>query len=102
MQVIKHSEVPVNPNPHGIDARMIFGNEKLKIVVGTLQPGEFISPHSTEMDAVFYIVEGKGIFTLGEEQQEVEANSIIFSPANVDKGWFNNSDSVLRFLAIKH
>ena len=101
MKIIKHSEVPVNPNAHGVDARMMFGNDKIKVVIGTLQPGESIDKHPIDSDAIFYVVEGRGTFMLGDEEQEVIANTIIESPAFIPKGWKNNSDSILRFMAVK-
>jgi len=101
MNVIDYNKVESHPNPHGVDVRKLIANPKYNVIVGMLKPGEVIEKHSTDVDAIFYVLEGKGILMLGNEEREVTADMVIECPAHVEKGWRNESDSALRFLAVK-
>lgn len=88
-------------NPHGVEARKIYQNEYLLMVHLSLKPGDIVTRHAAPIDVCFLVLEGKGIVEIGEESKEVEANTLIESPANVDHGWRNESDDVLRILVLK-
>lgn len=63
----------------------------------TLKPGESLIKHLTPTDAAFFVLEGKGIVQIGEERKEVDANTLIESPANVLHCWSNESSENLSF-----
>ena len=88
-------------NPHGIEARKIHDNEKVQTVHITLQPGEKLIKHSTLVDVFFYVLEGAGTVEIGDDEKEVSVDDLIDSPANIPHGWFNNNNSILRFLVVK-
>jgi mannose-6-phosphate isomerase-like protein (cupin superfamily) len=46
-----------------------------------LLPGQTVTPHRhREIEEVYYIIEGRGVMTVGDEQREVAAGDAIFIP----------------------
>ncbi len=101
MKFFKWQDVEVKPNPHGVDARMLYDSEHVQLVHILLKPRERLKRHITPVDVVFFVLEGKGIVEIGDERQEVEAGTVIESPARIPHCWYNESDSVLRVLVVK-
>ncbi|MCK5353328.1 cupin domain-containing protein [bacterium] len=101
MKITKVSEAPVHQNPHGIDARKLYDTEHAQAVALTLQPGEQLKKHITPVDAIFFVLEGTGIVEVGDEKEEVSANTLIDSPAKIPHCWYNESDATLRVLVVK-
>jgi mannose-6-phosphate isomerase-like protein (cupin superfamily) len=88
-------------NPHNVDARNLLDSPDAKITIITLQPGESLRPHITPVDVAFYMLEGTGVVEIGDEKQEVKANTLVESPKDIKHCWYNQSSSVLRFMVIK-
>ena len=101
MKIMKVSDAPAHQNPHGIDARKLYDTEHAMAVVLNLQPGERLKKHITPVDAIFFVLEGTGIVEVGDEKEEVGANTLIDSPAKIPHCWYNESDAVLRVLVVK-
>ena len=101
MKITKVADAPVHQNPHGVDARKLYDTEHAQAVALTLQPGEQLKKHITPVDAIFFVLEGTGIVEVGDEKEEVSANTLIDSPAKIPHCWYNESDSVLRVLVVK-
>jgi len=99
MKVVDARSAPVSPNPHGVHASMIHDTEHVQAVHITLQPGEALKRHATPVDVFFYILEGRGIVEIGDEQQEVVADMLVERPARIPHRLRNDSDSVSWFLA---
>ena len=87
-----------------------FSSEKMKKVslfdtdnffcdVYCLQPGQFQKVHSHDgPDKVYYVLEGKGMVTVGSEERELVADEITLAPSGQDHGVKNNSDENLVLL----
>lgn len=101
MKITKVSEVPVQQNPHHVDARGIYSTPNAMAVVITLQPGEALKKHITPVDVFFYVLEGTGIIEIGEEIETVTENMLVESPARIPHRWSNESDQVFRVLVVK-
>ena len=101
MEIKKIFETEAFVNGHGVEARKFHQDEYMMMVHLTLKPGDTIAKHAAPLDVRFLVLEGKGIVEIGDESKEVEANTLIESPANCGHGWRNESDSVLRILVIK-
>jgi mannose-6-phosphate isomerase-like protein (cupin superfamily) len=101
MKTIKISEAEARKNPHNVDARKLYDSEHAMVTHIRLEPGEQLKRHITPVDAIFYVLEGKGIIEIGEEIQEVEKDTLIDSPAKIPHCWYNKSNKVLRVLVIK-
>ena len=101
MKVVEVKNVQIKPNPHGVDARSLSDTDNAQVSHITLQPGQFLKKHITPVDVVFYVLQGRGIVEIGDEQQEVGPDALIESPAKVPHRWTNQSKDILRFLVIK-
>ena len=101
MKVVQVKEVNSRPNPHGVDARMISDTTNAQVSHISLKPGESLKKHITPVDVVFYVLEGRGIVEIGEEQKEVGQDTLIESPAKIPHRWSNGSQELLRILVIK-
>ncbi|HJJ30222.1 MAG TPA: cupin domain-containing protein [Methanocorpusculum sp.] len=94
-------QTEISDTPHKVDVRKIHGSESTDIVVITLQPGESLKRHITQVDVLFYVLEGKGKVIIGDEETEVEKDSLIQSPRKVPHLLVNTSDKLFRFMVIK-
>ena len=99
--VTTHDETEPSVTPHKVDIRKVYGSESTDVVVITLQPGESLKRHITPVDVLFYILEGKGRVIIGDEELEVEKDSLIQSPRKVPHLLVNTSDKLFRFMVIK-
>ena len=64
----------------------ICGTKMFNIVLVCLETGQEIPPRKEPYDVCFYVIDGQGIFTVGDKTAELTAGSIIFAPANVARG----------------
>lgn len=101
MKVTKLGSVSVFKNPHEVEAKKIFENEKASVIHMALKHGQSLKKHTTPVDVFFYILEGKGIVEIGDEKQEVEKDTLIESPNGVPHLLTNTSEHVFRFLVVK-
>ena len=101
MKITRVSDAPAHQNPHGVDARKLYDSEHAQVVALTLQPGEQLKKHITPVDVIFFVLEGTGIVEVGDEKEEVSANTLIESPAKIPHCWYNQSDAILRVLVVK-
>jgi len=101
MKTVKWEDVEVMETPHGVDVRKLYDTEHAQVIHITLKPGERLRRHVTPVDAIFYVLEGRGIVEIGDERREVGPDTLIDSPADIPHCWYNESDETLRFLVIK-
>jgi quercetin dioxygenase-like cupin family protein len=101
MKIVEVRDAQGKPNPHGVDARNLSDTENAQVGHITLQPGQSLKKHITPVDVVFYVLEGQGIVEIGDERKEVEADTLIESPAKIPHRWLNESKGLVRILVIK-
>lgn len=101
MKVTEARDVPVNENPHRVDARTLYSAEKAMVVLITLKPGESLKRHITPVDVVFYVLEGRGVVEIGDERREAGPDTVIESPARIPHRWINESGADFRVLVMK-
>jgi mannose-6-phosphate isomerase-like protein (cupin superfamily) len=101
MKVVEVKNVQSKPNPHGVDARSLSDTDNAQVSHITLQPGQSLKKHITPVDVVFYVLQGRGIVEIGDEQHDVGPDVLIESPARIPHRWTNQSKDILRFLVIK-
>lgn len=58
----------------------------------TLEPGAVLPPHTHNAEEAFYIFEGSGIVTVGNEEHPVEAGTSVLASTGVRHGFRNNTD----------
>ena len=61
----------------------VFKGTHFDIAIICLDDAAEIPPHHEPYDVFFYVVSGKGVFTIGEKQWDAEQGSMIFSPAGI-------------------
>jgi len=61
----------------------VFKGKHFNIAVVCLDDGCEISHRHESCDVFFYVVSGKGIFSVGEKRWDAEPGSMVFSPAGV-------------------
>lgn len=101
MKAIEIKNVPVNPNPHGIETRKFHENDYVQAVHITLKSGEKLKKHITAVDVFFYVLEGTGIVEIGDKKKEVTKDTYVDSPAKITHCWYNESNEILRVLVVK-
>ncbi|MBP7497536.1 MAG: cupin domain-containing protein [Bacteroidales bacterium] len=101
MKVINIEELNLMPNPHNVEARKVYENEYLEVVHLTLKPGEQLAKHHLPVNVFFFVLEGSGIIEMENKEQRVSKNMLIEGPANIDRGWKNDTDKLLKILVVK-
>lgn len=97
----KFQDAEVMENAHNVDARNLYNTDHAVITVITLEPGQSLKRHITPVDVAFYVLAGKGIVEIGDEKQEVSADTLVESPKDLVHCWYNESSEPLRFMVVK-
>jgi quercetin dioxygenase-like cupin family protein len=64
----------------------LLKTKSFNIVLICLESGQEIPSRSEPYEVCFYIIDGCGIFSVGEEKYDLAKGSIVFAPANVARG----------------
>ena len=56
------------------------------IVLVCLESGQEIPTRPEPYDVCFYVIDGNGTFTVGNEQVDLSRGNMIFAPANMARG----------------
>lgn len=67
-------------NSKKVSMKKLLDAGSFNLALVCLDAGQEIPPHPEAYDAVFYLIEGRGVFTVGVEEYTLEAGSMIFSP----------------------
>lgn len=77
----------------------LFQGNNLMIGLNCLEPGQVQKVHDhADQDKVYYVIEGKGHFTVGETVTEVGPGGIVWAAAGIPHGVKNEGDSRLTLL----
>lgn len=101
MKTVNFEQVGTTKNPHGVDARKLYESENVQVVHILLKAGESLVKHATQVDVLFYILEGEGIVEIGDEKQLVTKNMLIESPKNIPHCLSNEGTADFRVLVVK-
>ncbi|MFC6784729.1 cupin domain-containing protein [Halobaculum halobium] len=63
-----------------------FRSDRMKVVCGYFEPGQFIPVHAPSSDVAIHVRTGTGVIRDGEETHHVEAGDIVTVEADVDRG----------------
>lgn len=102
MKTIAMGEGKILKNDSGVVAKAMYSAPEAMIVHIVVQPGGFVAPHVTPVDMEFFVIEGRGSFSLGEESVEAGEGTLIPSPRGVPHGMKNLGQGLLRVLAVKN
>lgn len=77
----------------------LFQTDSLLLGLNCLQPGQVQSPHThADQTKFYYVVEGEGLFWLGEEQMRATAGTVVWAAAGLVHGVQNAGNSLLVLL----
>lgn len=86
MIIVKRKNTKVIHTPHGSEIRPLMDRTTAAITQCSLAeeillPGQEVTPHGHQtIEEIYYVVEGRGVMTVGDEQSEVSAGDAIFIP----------------------
>jgi quercetin dioxygenase-like cupin family protein len=76
-------------------------SERLLVGLNTLLPGQAQPLHDhPQQDKFYFVLEGHGRFTVGEEVQECGAGMLVLAPAGIIHGVNNDGTQRLTFLTV--
>ncbi len=101
MEIIRMDEVEEARTPRKIEVRKVLKKKDVQVVYLKFKPGEELPLHTTKVDVFFYIVEGKGKVTVGDEYEAVGEKDIVFSPADIPHALENTGDGLFKVLVVK-
>jgi mannose-6-phosphate isomerase-like protein (cupin superfamily) len=88
--------------PQAISKRLVgagHGSHKLGYVISCYAPGHFIKPHKHKTrDQVYHILEGEGVAVIDGKRHRCGKNDIMFFPAGVEHGFYNEGTQNLIFV----
>jgi mannose-6-phosphate isomerase-like protein (cupin superfamily) len=73
-----------------------FGNTDVTFIVVNAPPGKGPKLHSHPYAEILIILEGTGLFEVGNEKTEVTGGHILIVPPQVPHKFINNGNAVLR------
>lgn len=66
-----------------------------------LEPGQQQKAHThAGADKLYYVLEGRGLFLIGDEERELSRHQIVLAPADTPHGVRNTSDARLTLLVV--
>ena len=63
--------------------KTIYKGDSFNLALICLNKGQEIPVHAEPYDVFFFVIDGRGVFTVGEEKIGMEKGSMIFSPAGL-------------------
>jgi len=67
-------------------------SERLMLGLNCLEPGQVQKIHDhTDQDKFYFVLEGEGLFTVGEEEKTASYGMLVWAPAGVPHGVSNQS-----------
>jgi mannose-6-phosphate isomerase-like protein (cupin superfamily) len=77
----------------------LFETERLFCDIYCFEPGQAQAPHTHEgSDKIYFVVEGTGLFRIGEEERELSAREIAMAPSGQRHGVENKGPDRLVLL----
>ena len=101
MNTIKPEDAAILDTPHKVDVRKLLDTDDAQVMLITLEPGEALKPHLTPVNVFFYILEGEGTVTIGDETEKVDRDTLVESPADILHTLANTGNGIFRFLVAK-
>jgi mannose-6-phosphate isomerase-like protein (cupin superfamily) len=104
MKIVNRASATVVKTRHGSELRPLMdrttsGITQCSLAEEVLPPGRAVTPHlHHELEEIYYILEGSGVMTVGDEQCEVADGDAIFVPRNQRHSLANTGDQPIRLL----
>ncbi len=85
MEPIKLQE-KIKFNKEHFIPNILFASPKVKMPLICMEPGQEIPQHGGNSVGIFYVKEGKGVFTLDNQKINMERDMIIIAPEGSSRG----------------
>jgi quercetin dioxygenase-like cupin family protein len=77
----------------------LWQGEHVMVGLNCLEPGQAQRAHAHDgADKFYFVLEGRGRFTIGDEEREAEAGTLVVAPAGIEHGVTNEGQSRLSLL----
>ena len=86
--------------PDKIGREMLSDKPEMRVALMSLEPGQELKPHKAPMRLLMYCVEGKGTFTVGEEEIEADVKTCILCDPMTPHGFRADKGSRLVVMAV--
>ncbi len=87
-------------NPDKLSREMLADKPEMRIALMCLEPGQKLNPHKAPMRLLMYVVEGKGTFTVGDEQIEADEKTCLPCDPMVEHGFAADKGERLVVMAV--
>lgn len=80
----------------------LFQSEAFMLGINCLEPGQIQNPHEhADQTKFYYLVDGSGLFWLGEKRIRAKAGEVVWAPAGLSHGVENDgSDRLVLMVGI--
>jgi mannose-6-phosphate isomerase-like protein (cupin superfamily) len=86
-------------NPEKFFKATLWQGEHVMVGLNCLEPNQKQSTHAhDDADKFYFVIAGQGSFTVGEEERDVDAGTVVIAPAGVPHGVVNNGSERLSIL----
>jgi quercetin dioxygenase-like cupin family protein len=85
-------------SPDGPQPQILLANDRLKVILAGLEPGQKIPPHPEGL-AVYHILAGSGWMVVDGDRQAIRAGATIITPEGATRGM--EAETQLAFLATR-
>jgi mannose-6-phosphate isomerase-like protein (cupin superfamily) len=104
MPVLNRRHAPRYIRPAGIVSHLLAsprtsGARFLTTTLVELSPGGEQRVHSHDPEQVYFLLEGRGLMTLGDETVPVTAGDCVFIPSGTPHGLKNDGSTLLRYFS---
>ena len=104
MHILKKETAPRYTRPEGITSYLLASPrtssaEHLTTTLAVIQPGGEQRIHSHRPEQVYFILEGRGLMTVGDETEWVGPGHCVFIPSGQPHGLKNDGEAALRYFS---
>ncbi len=90
MEIFKKISEASQFSPDRMKKNGLFETDRLFCDLYCFEPGQAQAPHTHEgSDKIYFVMEGRGIFQIGEEERELHKDDIVMAPSGLKHGASN-------------
>lgn len=86
--------------PESISREMLFDSPEMRVALMCLESGQELKPHKAPLRLMMYCVEGKGTFSVGDEEIVADAKTAILCDPMVPHGFRADKGERLVVMAV--
>jgi len=103
MKIVRKDTVPRYKRDNITSALLVSSlttdAKNLSITIVEMEPEGIQRIHSHEQEQMYYILEGKGEMTVGEQKRDIQKDDCIYFQSNTLHGLKNTGKTTLRYLS---